>query len=269
MRLTLAILAACSGEPKETDATDPPDTVPPGDTDATIDTDPDRSGPAPSPVAVQGQLLDVPVQADSWIAGVLAGTPWGAAGVRGTVWVSVGADGVNGLTPTLTTKDDAVWPLVAAAEVGRYDLPVEAGFAWIPFTEADVRPGAIDAWDGVASAYMAGDALVYVAPKLPLGADLELLWGGQGFHSAVAVVVDAAGTVTWTDDPADRDGLANANAIDTDRTLIPAAAFPAVGDYAVGLAPCVRTFPNDLVQLDPGSSAVRAGQMTFRRVQVE
>lgn len=264
------VLVACAGDPGREVPAAGPDAPPAGETGGSAELPVDAS-----PVALQGQLLDVPAQADPWIAEVLAGTPWGDPGVRGSVWVTAPPEPgvppapVDGLAPTISTFNERSWLLRPAGTPGRYDLAPVSDMPWVPFDAMEVRSGAVGAWDGLANALVPADAQIWQERALPLGGALVLEWGRQGYQSAVAVVVDASGAVTWTDDPADLDALVAANTRGADRTTIPAAAFPAPGAYAVGIAPCVRTYADDLVALDPAASAVRVGRMVFWRVEVE
>lgn len=267
----LFALVACHGKAHSDSEGDPDDSDPDTVTDETDNVPPDTDtdvGPGPSPVVLQGELVEVTLPADPWLAGVVAVSEWGAPGTRITLHVSEGAEPVSGLSPQVVNVAAEAWTL-AEVVPGRYELAADqqAGFGWTPFTEADVQPGAIGAWDGVASAYMPAYAIPYVPSSVVAGSPLTVDFGKQGFHSGLAVVLDGTGATTWTDAPVTLADLVAVNATDVQEVTIPGSAFPAPGEYVVGLAGCVRTLPVDLDQLDPGS-AVRAGRMAFWRVYV-
>ena len=266
--LLFAVFGCRQTEPDQKDPTT-------NDIGQTQDTAP--AAAEPSPIAIQGEIIEVTTPTDPWIAAAIASTYWGGPGTRVTLYVSDAAansgigDGlVEGLSPRAITVDNAEWELTESS-TGRYDLAadLQTAFTWAPFTEVEFRPGIVRDWDGAANAYLPAYPVVYVPPIGSLGADLTFDLGQQGYHSALAVVIDDSGAITWTNAPVDASEMEQTNANTDGIATIPALAFPTAGDYVIGLAASVRTTPNDLEELDPTRTAIRAGRMMFWRIHTE
>lgn len=277
MTLSMLWVVGCAGEdPDDRGAPstpEPPDTDVPTTHDTNVEPEPE---PEPSPIVLQGQLIELSMPADPWIAERLAGTAFAPPGALLTLYVSrattpdeLEAGLLPGLDPHLWTSDNYDW-WFDPSDDGRYDVVPELRyvFHYDEHTSSDVLTGVVDGWEGKARLYLPTYALVGVPEEIALGVGLTLDIADQGFGSGVAVVVDADGAMTWTNDPADISGMYSANASHVTSVEIPASAFPVAGAFVVGFAAATRTFASDLRDLHPELSAVRAGRMAFWRVDV-
>jgi hypothetical protein len=273
--LSALALAACSHP-----ADQPPRSRPPTSEvqDSGVDDDPSQP-PGPSEIVLQGELIDMAPPTDPWLVGVLGGTPYLTdSAISFGVYVTRATSPAaleQGLVADLPavyfyTAANEEGPLLPGPAVGLYSLPSELYGGWyVEQTRLDVESGKVAGWQGAAQLLQPTFAIVYVPRSAPLGQPLVLDFADQGFTSAVATVVDATGTVTWTNDPGSVTEMYKENALSVSSVEIPADAFPAAGDYAVGLAACARTFDSDLEGLERDLTALRAGRMQFWRIEID
>ncbi len=272
----LLSLAACSREPEKPGPSDP---EPIEDTTSVTDTDtdvPDTDLPPPE-LVLQGQLVEVSPPTDPWIAGIVASSPFPPGGhvrlylSRSTTLEGIEAGLVVDGRPGVFTSDGLYGTLRPDETDGSYALSeYEASLFsyfegdFVRFESAGVAPV-----EGTALVFQPSYAIVSVPETTALGSDLALDYADQGFSSNVAVVLDASGTVTWSNDPDSLGAMLASNQVEAPTLTIPADAFPTAGDYVVGLAACTPTFPTDLVNLVPELTGIRAGRMAFWKVTAE
>jgi hypothetical protein len=227
---------------------------------------------------MQGELLDMVAPTDPWLVEVLDGTPYltdtamyfGVYVARATSQEALEQGRVADLPAVyFYTAAGEEGPLLPGPIAGLYTLPSEQYGGWyVEQTYLDVKSGTVASWQGSAELLQPSYAIVERPHIYPLGVPLVLDFANQGFASGVAAVIDSDGVVTWTNDPASITEMYQQNARPASSVEIPAEAFPAAGDYAVGLAACVRTFDSDLDQLEPELTALRAGRMQFWRIEI-
>ena len=105
-------------------------------------------------------------------------------------------------------------------------------------------------------------AAVEIPTQHGAGSPLVIDLTGQGFGSAIGVVVDATGEVVWTNVPTDVRSLYDAMGSDEVTTLeIPGSAFAANQVYLVGVAAMAHTDADDLTDVNTALSKVRVGKM--------
>ena len=214
---------------------------------------------------VQGAVLGIDVPDDPNLAALLEGTDF-APGTAVTAFV-VDATSVADLAEA--PVDDAT-----VAVVGSVDEAVPSQgdglYANDPSTSDLVYVDG-DQWT---MSVTRGDAVGEVALALPAGADvaiptqhsagtpLVIDLSGQGFGSAIGVVVDATGEVVWTNVPTDVRSLYDAMGSGDVSTLdIPGSAFAANQVYLVGVAAMAHTDADDLEGVNTALSKVRVGKM--------
>jgi hypothetical protein len=276
----LLLLFACAGPPGGDTATSPPAaTDGPGDSDATGTTASPPVDPGPSEIALQGELIGAPdAPGEPWVASIAALAPVPPPSASFQLYISrtTSEDGLvggllPGLHPDLRSVLDLAIPLEPGAVDGSYVLP--SGYAddypWGEGGRSDVESGLVAGWRGTATVFQPAGADVAVPAAIAVGDSLLIEFGGQGFSSAIALVLDGSGAVTWTNDPDTVADLYAANAQDSASVTLPGDAFPAPGDYVVGFAACVRTLPANLVELEPDLTAIRACRMVYRKLTLE
>ena len=122
-----------------------------------------------------------------------------------------------------------------------------------------------------------GDAIVStVNMALPVGADLVVPATHEantdlvvnfpaGFHAALIVVLDANGSITYSNEPQDIKGVYDFATGDDEITeeTIPGTAFPGDSAYLVGVAPMVHTLAEDIDSMNTALSKFFTGKMSF------
>lgn len=239
-------------------------------------TDPSATPTGPVRVVLQGQVIEIAVPEDPWIAERLVGTPYTAPGELLTLYYSLAdsadelTDGLlPGLEPQMWRSDYYNW-WFQPSDDGSYILApaLRGALDYDEHTTLEILSGVIEGREGAATVYLPTYATVGAPEVLALGAGLSFDFANQGFASGVAVVIDADGAVTWANSPETVDEMYSANATTMTSLEIPATAFPRAGAFVVGFAAATRTFASDLRDLHPELSAVRAGRMAFWRVDV-
>ncbi len=267
-------LVACSSGHRDGPADDP--TSGPSDTGTgsttTIESD-------ASEIALQAQLIEVTASEDPWISARLAAAPFAPPGATLQLYVARATDAselegglLPGLRPVILSYHGYPFELAPGAAPGAYDWwEVQPGtaFPYVEGTDVRFEAGAVEAWSPIALAFQPSHGLIDVPEYHPAGSPMVLDYANQAFTSDVAMVLDADGAVTWSNNPDSIATLYAINQVEAESLTIPGEAFSAVGDYVVGVAPCTRTAAGDLTDLDPALSAVRVGRMSLFRVRVE
>lgn len=214
---------------------------------------------------VQGAVLGIEVPDDPTLAALLEGTEF-APGTAVTAFV-VDASSVADLANA--PVDDATVSVAGGIEEA---VPSQGDglYANDPST-SDLIYADGESWT---LSVARGDAVGEVALSLPAGAAVEIPTQhgagsplvidltGQGFGSAIGVVVDATGEVVWTNVPTDVRSLYDAMGSDEVTTLeIPGSAFAANQVYLVGVAAMAHTDADDLTDVNTALSKVRVGKM--------
>jgi hypothetical protein len=273
------LLSACAPTPVAD--TGPAATTPwdPWDTVGSTDTGPAPVDPGPSEIALQGELIGAPdLPLDPWVASIAALSPIPPPSAvlqlyisRATTEDSLQGGLLGGLAPTMTTVLGGSGSLVPGPIEGSYVLPdrYEADYVWGGGGTVEIATGKIDGWNGSASLYQPASLAAGIPESMPQGAPLAVDYPGEGFTSSVAVVLDATGAVTWTNDPSNVTDLFAQNQASTTSLVIPPAAFPSAGDYVVGLAACTPTHSANLTELEPELTAVRACRMEYSKLTIQ
>jgi hypothetical protein len=214
---------------------------------------------------VQGAVLGIEVPDDPNLAALLEGTDF-APGTAVTAFV-VDASSVADLAEA--PVDDATVRVAGDIEEavlsqgdGLYandpstsDLVYVDGDQWtLSVTRGDAA--------GEVSLQLPAGAAVNIPTQHGAGSPLVVDLSGQGFESAIGVVVDASGTVVWSNVPTDVKALYDAMGSEDVSTLeIPGSAFAANQVYLVGVAAMAHTDADDLTDLNTALSKVRVGKM--------
>lgn len=105
----------------------------------------------------------------------------------------------------------------------------------------------------------------YTLPALAVDTPITIDLTGQGFNSALVVVIRATEGVTYSNKPEGiREFYDFTHGGDEVTTVeIPAEAFPDNGAYAVGVAGLVHTTAEDLTEMNTGLTAIMSGEMVF------
>ena len=105
----------------------------------------------------------------------------------------------------------------------------------------------------------------FTLPALTANTAVTLDLTGQGFNSALVVVLEGTSGVTYSNQPEGiREFYEFTRGTDEITTVeIPADAFPGDGVYAVGVAGLVNTTSDDLTEMNTGISAIMSGKMVF------
>ena len=232
----------------------------------------------PSEIVLQAELIEVSQPTDPWLAARVTGSPFPPPGSTLQLYVARARDPdgleaglVSDLRPGIFSYAGYHYELVPGSLAGSYEWRDKQGLAFDYLEGTDLRfeSDEVGPWDGDAAVFQPSSARVDVPEFLAFGSDLTLDYGNQGFTSNVAIVLDEAGIVTWSNEPHSIDSMYASNKVEVSSVTIPAEAFPTAGDYAVGLAGCTRTTSADLTALDPALTAVRAGRIAYWRVSVE
>lgn len=220
-----------------------------------------------NPLVAEGMLLaTVPPDAgDSGDTG--ASFDLGSAGIEeGTSLTLFLADAANVNEIENAPIDDATVSVHGAEAAGGggglytvvgEGLTYEAGAAW----NLDV-----DVADTAARAVLNLPAEpTFTLPALVTNTPVTLDLSGQGFNSALVVVIEATSGVTHSNQP---DGIREFydfthGGDDVTTVEIPAEAFPGNGVYAIGVAGLVHTTSDDLSEMNTGLSTIMSGKMVF------
>jgi hypothetical protein len=238
------------------------------------DTGAGSGGPPLTLLAAAGQVVGIETPTDGEIASAAAQTPFYPPGTNARFYLSA----VNG--------DGSTTPMEQAAVSLWGGSPHDMGLGEISSGEyaliADNRVdfeyrrmgiAELDAflwWEDqrtFAEVQMPWPPVVAVPAEHPAGQPLLLDFGGQGYQSLVALVFDANGGVTWSNDPASEADMREAlQSTELGVFEVPASALSIRGTVFLGLAPCGHNAPQDLDGLDPALTRLRAGKMEFWKV---
>jgi hypothetical protein len=221
---------------------------------------------------MQGAVLGVELPSDERLAPLLEGTDF-APGLAVTVFVA-DAGSVTDLanapiSNAVVTVDGNVTEAIPSQGQGLYAsdpsqsaLEYDDGAVWT--IDANVSGNVGSAVLGLPPAASFDVPATHDANQA-ISVDLT----GQGFASAVVVVIDQDGNVTFTNVPTDIKGLYDQMQQDeVGLVQIPGTAFAGNGLYAVGVAAMDHTVPDDLVELNTLLSGVRTGKMILSPVVV-
>jgi hypothetical protein len=221
-----------------------------------------------NPLLMQGILLGVEEPSDSQVSELLAAAEFDL-GTTANIFL---ADAAN-------ASDAENAPVTGATVTIRGVEAVDEGtglYAVLPTPEEDSLPyvdGALwtlDVWIGEAESTadfeLPGVAVVEVPPIVEIGESLDLDFTGQGFDSALVVVIDAIGQVTFTNEPASIGDVLDITQQGTELEIlnIPAEAFEATeGLYVVGVAGMLHTDEQAIEGMNTLLSSLMSGKMRF------
>ncbi len=226
----------------------------------------DKVKGATRPLVAQGSILDVAPPADPALDPLVA-----ASGIEvGTTAQLLLADSVTEpdaapLAGALATLRGSTTARFEEVDDGVYAVGPDAGLTYQVGAVWRVEV-VVDGEEASISAELPPPADVQVPANHPLQADLVLDFTGQGYQAALVVVVDQAGTVTWTNEPQD---MAEAIAFagkgeDLELLVVPGLeAFQAEAAYVVGVAGLRTGLPEDIEHMNTLLSGLRAGQMAW------
>ena len=191
------------------------------------------------------------------------------AGTAVTVFLADAA-GVSDLeeVPVTGAQVDLEGSALTDTSTGAYVLGAEAaptyapGSVWELFTDIEGEVGS-------ALVELPAATVVSVPTSHGVADALEIDLTGQGFHSALVVVIElTSGEVSYSNEPQDirefYDFTRGSGEVET--LDIPGTAFPAMGAYAVGVAGMVHTKAADFEGMNTVLSSIMSGQMVFAPV---
>ncbi|MFT4626822.1 MAG: hypothetical protein ACI8PZ_005502 [Myxococcota bacterium] len=145
---------------------------------------------------------------------------------------------------------------------GYYTVLPEDGLVWSPGAtwSVEVAHGVLD---GALVVTLPEAPEVSLPATHPMNTELVLDLTGMPFDSAVVLVVDAEGTVVFSDEPQTIDALAErvANPAPLGPVTIPAEVFAGPSLYGVGVAGFVHGPPDGFEGVNPELSALLAGRL--------
>ncbi|TNE87401.1 MAG: hypothetical protein EP330_18210 [Deltaproteobacteria bacterium] len=110
----------------------------------------------------------------------------------------------------------------------------------------------------------------FTAPTLTANTAVTVDLTGQGFNSALVVVLEATSGLTYSNQPTGiREFYDFTHGGDDVTTVeIPAEAFPGDGVYAIGIAGLVHTVGDDLTEMNTGLTSIMSGKMVFETATI-
>lgn len=170
---------------------------------------------------------------------------------------------VEGATVTLRVGDTPVYELMEG-DSGKYDLNGEDGLEYTATADTLLK---ID----VSGSLSELSTVLPPPPDLdldPLGTTMQELpinIAGSNYDQVLAVVIDDAGEVTWSNQPEDiRAWYEFANEDNGGSFTVPGSAFPKDGAYLVGVAGLVRADDSTFDNMNTALSSMLAGQILFQ-----
>ncbi|MCO4743325.1 MAG: hypothetical protein KC912_00965 [Proteobacteria bacterium] len=110
----------------------------------------------------------------------------------------------------------------------------------------------------------------FTLPALAANTAIDIDLTGQGFDSALVIVMEAGGAVTYSNQP---EGIREfyefthgGEAVTV--VEVPGEAFPNNGFYAVGVAGLTHTVAEDLTEMNTALTSIMAGKMVFETASV-
>jgi hypothetical protein len=212
---------------------------------------------------VQGAVMGIEAPAE--LQDLLAGTDF-SSGVAVTAFVADASSVTDLADAPIDNAQVTVEGNVSeqAAPQGHGLYLTDPGSSNLVYADGDTWSLDIDVAGevGTVALTLPAGANVQVDPQHDKNTPMSIDLSGQGFASAVVVVVDQEGTVTFDNAPKTiTDLYESMNSTDPGTIEIPGSAFPSDGLYALGIAAMNHTTSEDVEGINTGLSKVRVGKM--------
>ncbi|HJN73123.1 MAG TPA: hypothetical protein QGF58_04220 [Myxococcota bacterium] len=149
-------------------------------------------------------------------------------------------------------------------EAGRYGLNGEDGLEYIPTADTLLKLDVAGSLSEMGTVLPPPPEFV-IGPQGTTMQDLPIDLSETNYDQVLAVVINEAGDVTWSNQPEEiRDWYEFANADNGQSFVIPGEAFKRDGAYLVGVAGLVRAEDESFENMNTALSSMLAGQILFQ-----
>ncbi len=229
----------------------------------------DAIGGLTNPLVAQGVILAVEPAQDPDAAALLEGSAY-APGTGATVFLADAKSAADLANAPVTGGTVSVGGVAATdAGDGSYLIEPSAGLTYTPGASWTVSIAVPETDPAVADVVLPARA-TFTVPDLHVpGADLEIDLTGQGFTSALGVLLDSNGALVWSNEPQTIEEVYEASGnYEVASLLVPGADLATDGVYLLGVAGLVGTTADQLSGMNTALSNVSAGQIVFKPLTV-